>query len=488
MICKKCSAENPEEAVFCRNCGKRLDGKVNCPSCGTMNEDDSNFYIHCGAKLNGKTVCPSCNTIYEGNFCPACGTNAPAQKTAKQTKPSASLPLATETSKWVRIVEYVGGGLAMSAVFFALLFTFLIGVSSGSISGGIGSKATEVDSVCMIYEFFGSAYTDLIDTIGSSNFDASATFTMFFPVVLGTLIVTATLVTVFTLAVLSIVRYVKFVTGKSEKDYAKLSAATVIAFLTGCVSFLALNAVSSGTYSSLGIRVTSSTQFTAATVAGIVLASVFLALFAGCRIAIHAKDIYVQKRLVTLILSAVGMVLFSIALHFASVGIAKVSYTPSSATVKLGGGYQVIAAIVLMNLAQRRGGVTDYYIPDKFMIPSILAFVGMIIQIILLVMLACAIVKFLSNLTDGKETSNLKYSITATVFAVIHLVFAILACIFLIQAHDSNEAVQNATVSYAYPIVALVFAILALGVTIAHKVLLNRLRRAELSEEAETAE
>ena len=32
MECKKCSAVNPEEAVFCRNCGKRLDGKVSCPA------------------------------------------------------------------------------------------------------------------------------------------------------------------------------------------------------------------------------------------------------------------------------------------------------------------------------------------------------------------------------------------------------------------------------------------------------------------------
>ena len=41
MECKKCSAVNPEEAVFCRNCGKRLDGKVSCPACDAMNDEDS---------------------------------------------------------------------------------------------------------------------------------------------------------------------------------------------------------------------------------------------------------------------------------------------------------------------------------------------------------------------------------------------------------------------------------------------------------------
>ena len=107
MECKKCSAVNPEEAVFCRNCGKRLDGKVSCPACDAMNDEDSNFCIHCGTKLSNKSICPSCNTVYEGNFCPACGKTAPAQPQtrAHKAKQTVTPPAACATSKWRKILE-----------------------------------------------------------------------------------------------------------------------------------------------------------------------------------------------------------------------------------------------------------------------------------------------------------------------------------------------------------------------------------------------
>ncbi|MDE5855894.1 MAG: zinc-ribbon domain-containing protein [Anaeroplasmataceae bacterium] len=51
MNCRYCNAENDEDAVYCINCGKKLDGELICPSCGAKNEGDAKFCKECGHNL-----------------------------------------------------------------------------------------------------------------------------------------------------------------------------------------------------------------------------------------------------------------------------------------------------------------------------------------------------------------------------------------------------------------------------------------------------
>lgn len=51
MNCKFCNALNDEDAVYCINCGKKLDGKLVCPSCGMENDEDAQFCKECGKTL-----------------------------------------------------------------------------------------------------------------------------------------------------------------------------------------------------------------------------------------------------------------------------------------------------------------------------------------------------------------------------------------------------------------------------------------------------
>ena len=41
MKCPRCQRENPADAVFCQECGSRLEGA--CPGCGTANRFDAKF-------------------------------------------------------------------------------------------------------------------------------------------------------------------------------------------------------------------------------------------------------------------------------------------------------------------------------------------------------------------------------------------------------------------------------------------------------------
>jgi predicted ATPase/class 3 adenylate cyclase len=51
MLCAKCDNENPADAVFCAECGAKLE--LLCPSCAVANAPGSKFCRKCGARLIG---------------------------------------------------------------------------------------------------------------------------------------------------------------------------------------------------------------------------------------------------------------------------------------------------------------------------------------------------------------------------------------------------------------------------------------------------
>ena len=51
MLCSRCRYENPRDAVFCQECGARLEAA--CPSCGTGNQPSAKFCKKCGQQLPG---------------------------------------------------------------------------------------------------------------------------------------------------------------------------------------------------------------------------------------------------------------------------------------------------------------------------------------------------------------------------------------------------------------------------------------------------
>src|SRR5215469_3687252 len=51
MKCSRCQHENPGDALFCQECGTRLEAA--CQSCGTPNELSAKFCKKCGQSLSG---------------------------------------------------------------------------------------------------------------------------------------------------------------------------------------------------------------------------------------------------------------------------------------------------------------------------------------------------------------------------------------------------------------------------------------------------
>lgn len=493
MICKKCSTENPENAAFCQHCGKRLDGKVVCPKCGTANEEQANFCLACGFKLNDLNVCSECGETYQGNFCPKCGTSAlPAATIAY---PQYAAQKTAKPSVWRKVLEYVGGGLAMAAVFFALLFTFLIGsslaINSSLATVNVSGIANIKQANISLYYYFGDVYKEIETALTAANeYDEGYSLALYMPAILGTLVSAATIICVLTFAVLALVRYLRKVVGKSEKDYGTFAVISVLSYLAGAVALKALTAVSVSvtgttydyTTGTVTYTATAGMKYNAATIAGIVLSVVFLAAFIGLRIAINAKNVWKKKRLVTLCLSAGGVLLFGLALQFLSGTITAllpeaVQGTSSGTRMSIGGGYNMLIEMLCAEAKQSVNGKVIMTFTEKEIVILVLALVGLLVHLLSIIFTAIATAQFFSNLKGEKGKGNLAFAIVAQVLAVLHLVFTVVTTA---QYGSYAKLDEDYKWNYAPVICGLIFTTLAFALTVVHKVFMHQEPKEEL--------
>jgi len=56
MLCSSCQYENPADALFCEECGAKLEQV--CPACGAANKPGARFCKRCGERLAASSTPP----------------------------------------------------------------------------------------------------------------------------------------------------------------------------------------------------------------------------------------------------------------------------------------------------------------------------------------------------------------------------------------------------------------------------------------------
>ena len=312
MRCANCGKDNPEGAVFCSECGRRLDGMRQCPACGKLIAEGSKFCSFCGmniAPVQQAAQIPvqqvAQNPVQQAaqpvvrQAQPPVQNMGGVQQAAMPAQqgmwgaPYAGAPYGVPvrqkmTPERVRqILKLVADGLAAAAALMALIFVFLIG---GAISG-YGSEGDIIADIqdyyfplsggeWNIFSCFGDLYSDMqkfAELYGKSSFAMYAYNTN---AVLLIVLAALTLVGTAGCFAFTAIRYARVLLKKSEKGVFVPAMATFIVFVAGVT---ALNAfIVQSFYSAVKDYSTPAiTQFASdangATVAGIVLGGIALA-------------------------------------------------------------------------------------------------------------------------------------------------------------------------------------------------------------------
>lgn len=463
MICKICNTENLDGATFCSGCGARLDGRFECPSCGGTCAEDALFCPHCGAKLDQKETCKKCGTVFEGKFCPKCGTPVSSETPAPTEQSPKEQPAEPpkKPRNWKKILFIVGGALAMASAVLALLFSLFIGfnvsmpIELGSEQGSLGSTFIGMGGHNIFYYFYQN-FKDAADMISSSpNLPLITVMGFYIKAVFGTMIALATLITVLTLTIKAATKYANYMHNGANSDFGKCAYGSCLAYFAGIVTLYALEFFSAElTYGNETVKVGLAPN--GATITGIVLCSVFIACYLGFCIAIRGKKMLQKRTLCEAICSAVGAVILIVMLAFA--GSASACFTPEGSTVQYG--FSNLFYIIGIR------GITDKKYLDFLM--SVAAFVLLCIIIILVSQEAADRLRTFERNTFA----TLKRSIAIMVLTVIFTALAI----FTVNRVAEDNSDLGSAVSLVPIITVTILAALNLARAITQTVLQKALK------------
>lgn len=438
MFCGFCGKENPDGAVYCMSCGKRLDGKKICPKCGKPCEEEAKFCPYCGASLTAPA--PVAAPAY-----------APVASPVESEMPS-DVPAKSKKSVF-DILGICGGALAMASVLFSLIFVFCIGLETSVTRGSTVS--------CSIYDFFYDRYHDLDNAFSLIEKDGEPlSVAAYASTVICTIDAVAGFVLVVTLSVLAITKFAKQMQDGKPRNYFKYAVGAYVSFLAAACVFYA--------FASMGVNsllISDDTEamraeisFNAATLSGIILGGIFLAVGAGLRLAARGKALMSLSTILNCSLAFAGAILAIIAFSFAKNGQIAVEAPLSSA----GASFKLSPISACLLIGAQYIADTTCEFPIGELIVAILAAVAQIAVLAMLALKICSAAKRL----DGKGRGN--GVITSTVLLGVAILSLVLNVVFvpMFETYMYGGAESGLEFNYAAPIVVVVLSALMMAESI----------------------
>lgn len=420
--------------------------------------------------------CQFCNAEIDDDatFCPSCGkavTSTPAP-----SAPADGATAETDSRKpsgWKKIVTIVGACCAAAAVVISLIFVFLTGVVQTASESYEGIKDVGKGQVIGLSYFFKDAFDAIksaIDRMGNASDVEGAMWQligMLFQNMFGTIIIIAMMITIFIMAIIAIIRFIKYFTGESDKSIGKCAIATYGVYALGASLIRSLFAYKI-TVNASDFSGVASFHYNGATVAGLTLGGICLALYAASKIAVLGKDIIKPVNLCRIITCACTLICIAILWDFATGGLVGMSLKEDGMSHKEAYGFLPL----LQNMNINR-------LPEEEIGKSILGFafcaLGPYFIIGLICLLRSLLTRTFLHLTGETTKPLLSKSIFTLIFALIVTIMAVMSLNTFFTVQFGDMVAESGYKKYMAPaIVVTVMAVLTLAGVIVEKVLANK--------------
>lgn len=454
MNCKFCNAELEEGAVYCPQCGKRVDGKKRCEHCGRYINENSVFCTYCGTRTDGKSVCRKCGEAYDGSFCPKCGT--PAQP----NKASYNVADAQPRNKTSHILAVTKQSVLYGALCVLFIFSFFVTFSLITTTELIAVR-TDINSTS--FYFLITQFQEISDFLSTGNYYPEMSAALYLNAGICAACVAAIIIICATYFAIGTAAYIKNTRAKKEfamSKYVITPALLTLALVLFLLSFASASISQDGTSANITLGAT--------TIVNIVLVSVALATAAVLHIIINAKT---QKQsFLNYVLNAVGLVLVFLLLATLSTDILNIDTRVTGSGIS----GSASAPLILIGILAAIGMMEDTAAVDAMtgmLTNSAIVFALFVLTFAAGTIALIAFAKGILNKNSARpRTLSCVFSAVSAGLSIAYLIMCIILC---------SQNFAGAATLGASPICALIFSIFALVMSIVNCTLLRNREKAE---------
>lgn len=456
MNCKFCNAELEEGAVYCPQCGKRVDGKKRCEHCGRYIDENSVFCTYCGARTDGKSVCRKCGEAYAGSFCPKCGTPAHANTESRAETD------AQPRGKASHILAVTKQSVLYGALCVLFIFSFFVTFSLITTTDLIAVR-TDINSTS--FYFLITQFQEISDFLAAGNYYPEMSAALYLDAGICAACVAAIIIICATYFAIGTAAYVKNMRAKKEfamSKYVITPALLTLALVLFLFSFASASVSQDGTSTDITLG--------AATVVNIVLVSVALATAAVLHIILNAKT--QKQNLLNYVLNAVGLLLVFLLLATLSADILSVNTRATDSALS----GNTSAPLLFIGILAAMGTMEDSATVEAM--SGMLTNSAIIFALFVLIFAAgtVALIAFAKGILHKNSARPRTLScVFSAVSAGVSIAYLIM-CIILCSQNFAGAATLGAS-----PICALIFSIFALVMSIVNCSLLRNKEEADPS-------
>ncbi len=462
MNCFSCGTENPADAVFCKKCGRRLDGMTLCTACGKLTPSDGEFCIYCGSNRNAPVYAMPLRfpkeereeplpSKYEWEYVPPRAPRAEKvqkpQKTERVRKERTVKEVSFVPERAVPIVGKISDIAALVCIVLSVLFTFLIGASFTVGTGGVSAGSTVGYGI--FYFFSDEAYS----AIPASPGEVSHQIAMY-GAVLGTVCSVVGILLVLAAFVNAALRFAKIIQKQTDKGILGPAVMAYVAYLGTVALFMLCIGQKVET-----AGVSTSVSANGGTIAGIVIGAVALAAAVVCSVLVKGVEGDLRGFLIRSVSSVVQAVCVFVSFGLVAGGAVYLSSDLAGVSISTTYGIDPFLSALSSKFPQGYSG--DVSTANFLVMLTIVAVIGAVGLAAFSMLSLSQVLTFMDG-EQGKRT--FLFSILAGVFAIV---CGIAITALTLAYAGSSYASQDAALGV--PIVLIVMAILVVAAAIVRK-------------------